>query len=149
MVLLRNRTYAWAVVNTLLLGFVYLLAIFVFPIRFQVVNGKSPFQAGLMLLPMLGATAVASYLAGAVNSKRNWIPETLAASGIIMLLGCALEMTAGEGEALEPKVLGFLSFLGFGFGLSATCTSLTAIMEAPVQESGKASRIRCARNVFC
>lgn len=137
MVLLRNRTYALAVVNTLLLGFVYLLSIFVFPIRFQVVNNKTPFQAGLMLLPMLGATAFASYLGGAINSKRNWIPETLVAAGVIMLLGCALEMTAGAGEALEPKVLGFLTFLGFGFGLSATCTTLTAIMEAPLQESGK------------
>lgn len=137
MVLLRNRTYALAVVNTMLLGFVYLMSIFVFPIRFQVVNNKSPFQAGLMLLPMLGATALASYLGGAINSKRNWIPETLVAAGVIMLLGCALEMTAGAGEALEPKVLGFLAFLGFGFGLSATCTTLTAIMEAPLQESGK------------
>ncbi|KAK0743736.1 major facilitator superfamily transporter [Schizothecium vesticola] len=141
MVLLRNRIYALAVVNSLLLGFVYLLAIFVFPIRFQVVNNKTPFQAGLMLLPMLGATALASYLGGAINSKRNWIPETLAAAGILMLLGCALEMTAGAGEALEPKVLGFLAFLGFGFGLSATCTTLTAIMEAPLQESAPAHGI--------
>lgn len=141
MVLMRNRVYMMAVLNTTLMGFPYLLSLYIFPIRFQIVNGKGPLDAGLMLLPMLGATALGSFLAGVVNGKKNVIAETLVLAAALMLVGCALQTTAGSGEAVEAKVLGYQAFMGFGFGLSATGSTMIASLESPIREHASAQGI--------
>ena len=135
--LVRNRAWSFTVLNTMFVGFPYLLSIYVFPIRFQVVNGKNPFQAGLMLLPMLGSTAIGSVLGGVVNGRKNIRAETLAFGSALMLIGCALQTTAGDGAEVEPKVLGFLSFIGLGFGLTATGSTMVAAIESPMKEHGR------------
>lgn len=136
--LLRNRVYAIGVLNTMFLGFPYLLCVYAFPLRFQVVYRKTPLQAGLMLLPMLGASAFASMLSGPFNSKKNRLWETLMAASFFMLLGCVLEIfIISPSESVEPKVLGFLVFIGFGFGLSASASTMLGAIECPIREHGK------------
>jgi len=146
MVLLRNRVYLAAIISTCLMGFPYFVSIYAFPTRFQVVNGKNPLQAGLMLLPMLAATAIGGGVAGAINGKKNVIAETLAVSTGFMILGAALETTAGSGEQVEAKVLGFLVFIGLGFGLSATCTTMIGMLESPVREHGMSTSLLLPRS---
>jgi hypothetical protein len=136
--LLRNQVYTIGVLNTMILGFPYLLCVYSFPLRFQVVYRKTPLQAGLMLLPMLGASALASMLSGPLNSKKNRLCETLIAASGFMLLGCVLEfVTLSPSESVEPKVLGFLVFVGFGFGLSASASTMLGAIESPIREHGK------------
>ena len=139
LVLLRNRVYAAAVLHTMLTGFPYLLSVYAFPVRFQVVYGRSARDAGLMLLPMLAASAVGTMTAGALNGGKRKVRfvETLVAACALMMLGCGLETTAGEGGDVEPKVLGFLVFVGLGFGLSAAGATMLTGMEAPVWEHGE------------
>jgi hypothetical protein len=122
----------------MLTGFPYLLSIYAFPVRFQVVYGRSALQAGLMLLPMLAASAVGTVVAGAVNGgqKSQRFFETLLVACALMMLGCGLECTAGDGAVVEAKVLGFLVFVGLGFGLSAAGSTMLAGAEAPVFEHG-------------
>ena len=48
--LLRNHVYGFGVLNTMFLGFPYLTTVYALPLRLQVVNGKSPLDAGVMLL---------------------------------------------------------------------------------------------------
>lgn len=148
-VLMRNRVYVAVVLNTMLNGFPYLMAIFVFPIRFQVVNGKSAVHAGLMLLPMLAATAIGSFLAGVINGgKKNYLAETLVVSSLLMLIGCAAETVASSDAEYEPKVLGFLAFIGFGFGLSATASTMLGIVESPVRELATGQGIIAQVRIF-
>lgn len=128
---------AGAALHTMLVGFPFLLCVYAFPLRFQAVYGRSALQAGLMLLPMLAASAVGTSAAGALNGRANWLFETLMAAGAAMLLGCGLEMTAGDGsDGLEPKELGFLVFVGLGFGMSAAGATMIAVTEAPMWEHG-------------
>ncbi|KAK1755992.1 NADP-dependent 3-hydroxy acid dehydrogenase [Echria macrotheca] len=141
MELLCNRVYLATVLNTVLLGFPYLLSVYVFPIRFQIVNGKTPLQAGVLLLPMLGATALGSTIGGVLNGRQNRLAETLGAAAILMLIGCALETTAGYGAAIEAKVLGFEALIGFGFGLSAAASTMVANVESTVKEHATAQGI--------
>jgi hypothetical protein len=55
-----------------------------------------------------------------------------------MLLGCVLEsVMLSPTESVEPKVLGFLVFVGFGFGLSASASTMLGAIESPIQEHGK------------
>ncbi|KAK0627689.1 major facilitator superfamily transporter [Immersiella caudata] len=141
MVLLRNRAYSATVIHATLTGFPYFVAIYTFPMRFQVVNGKNPFEAGLMLLPMLAATALGSLIAGAVNGKVHKTAETMGLGATLMLLGCALETTAGTGVAVEGKVLGFLVFVGVGFGLVAAGGTMSGIYTSPAREHATAQGI--------
>lgn len=137
MQLMRNRVYFAGVLNTMFLGFPYLLSLFTFPVRFQVVHGKSPLDSGLMLLPMLAASAIGSTLTGFINRNKNRLFETLIAACLAMLLGCALLTTATPSEAIEAKVIGFLIFIGLGFGLSASASTMLGVTEAPIREHGK------------
>lgn len=137
MTLMRNRVYSAGVLNTMCLGFPYLLSIYTFPIRFQVVYGRSTLDSGLMLLPMLAGSALGTVLAGVANKKQNRLFETLVVADLFMLLGCALMTTATPSAAIEGKVLGFLVFIGFGFGLSASASTMLGVAEAPIREHGK------------
>jgi hypothetical protein len=94
-----------------------------------------------MLLPMLAASAVGTTLAGAVNGRgKNRLCETLVVACGLMALGCGLEMLVERDPAgVEPKVLGFLVFVGLGFGLSAAGATMLAGMEASVREHGECS----------
>ncbi|KAK4042822.1 NADP-dependent 3-hydroxy acid dehydrogenase [Parachaetomium inaequale] len=136
--------------NTMLTGFPYLLSIYAFPVRFQVVYGRSALQAGLMLLPMLAASAVGTVVAGAVNGgkKKQRFFETLLVACALMMIGCGLECTAGDGAVVEAKVLGFLVFVGLGFGLSAAGGTMLAGAEAPVFEHASAQGIVAQVRIF-
>lgn len=133
--LFQKRPYAGATFSTMFLGFPYLLIIFSFPLRAQVVSGKSSLIAGVMLLPMLGTTAIGSVIAGKVNTSKNFLCETLVAGAALMVLGCGL-LTTVSGSGDDAKGLGFLTFAGLGFGLSTAAATMMAAVEAPIKDYG-------------
>ena len=134
--LFRNRHYSAAALSTLFLGYPFLLLIFSFPMRAQVVSGKSALVSGLMLLPMLGTSALASAISGAVNSKRNFLFETMATGASLMVLGCGL-LTTVHGPADDSKAMGFLAFTGLGFGLATASATMLVSFEAPLADAGE------------
>ena len=139
--LFRNRAYAAGAASTLFLGYPYLLLIYSFPLRAQVVSGKSALIAGIMLLPMLGASALGSAVSGKLNSKRNLLCETLAVGACLMTLGCGLLTTVFDAGD-DAKALGFLTFAGLGFGLSVAAATMLVTTEAPIRDHGMYLRNR-------
>ncbi|KAG5928181.1 hypothetical protein E4U53_002730 [Claviceps sorghi] len=139
--LFRHALYTSGLLNTLLLGFPYLLLIYVVPLRIQVVGGKSPLLAGVMLLPMLVAVAVGSTASGAVNAKKSMIAESLLAGSCLMLLGCGLLTTLSAQELDTAKLLGFLAFCGLGFGLTVSSSTMIASQEVPRRDYASAQGI--------
>lgn len=148
--LLRNRVYAAATVNMILLGFPFLLVVYAFPLRLQVVNGKTSLTAGVMLLPMLGSVAVGSVAGGMLNGAKNRLFETLFIAAALMLLGSGLMTTLSGSQDLEPKALGFLVFIGLGFGLNASSSTILAATESSIRDHGKHSSniIACPRRML-
>ncbi|KAI1466940.1 major facilitator superfamily domain-containing protein [Daldinia caldariorum] len=140
--LLRDRVYAAAVLNTLFLGFPYMLVIYAFPLRLQVVNGKSSLIAGVMLLPMLGLSAVGSLLAGAINGKKDRIFETMFVATCLVVLGCGLLSTLSSSPELEQKALGFLVFVGLGFGMVVSTATMVATFHSSIRDHGEFSAIK-------
>ena len=140
LVLLRNRVYTFGVLNTMCMGFPYFIAIYAFPIRFQVVNGKSPLGAGVMLLPLIAGAAIGTTLGGVINGKKNRQFESLACASLLMILGCGLETMVSSDVAVQAKELGCMVFIGLGFGLSASVSTMLAGFESPIYEvaSGQA-----------
>ncbi|KAK3390892.1 major facilitator superfamily transporter [Podospora didyma] len=148
LVLLRNHVFTAATLSTMLTGFPYLLCVYVFPLRFQIVNGKSALDAGLMMLPMLAATALGSLAGGMINEKKNRLFETILLSCVMMIIGCGLETMASSEFAVEPKVLGFMAFIGFGFGISASASTMIAAIESPIREHASAQGLIAQVRIF-
>ncbi|KAI1131292.1 major facilitator superfamily transporter [Nemania abortiva] len=146
--LLRNRIYALAALNTMFLGFPYILIVYAFPLRCQVVNGKDALVAGVMLLPMLGSSAIGSAVSGRVNGKEDRSCETLVVATSFVALGCGLLTTISGSVGLEPKALGFLVFVGLGFGLSVTTTTILASLQSSIRDYAPAQGIVAQVRVF-
>ncbi|GAB1319025.1 Major facilitator superfamily transporter [Madurella fahalii] len=147
-VLLNNRVYTATAIHTMLTGFPYLLSVYAFPVRFQVVYGRNALGAGVMLLPMLATSAMATLASGALNSKRNRLVETLVVGCVLMLLGCGLETMSFDTGGMEFKMMGYLTFIRFGFGLSASAGTIIAATESPVREHATAQGIIAQARVF-
>lgn len=100
------------------------------PERLQIVNGDSALMAGLHLLPMLGATALGSALAGSVNKRRNFLGCTtlvgciLQGAGLISIYGTTL------GFAKIAVFLAFTAIYGLGVGLVFAAATMLTTVEA-------------------
>ncbi|RGP66400.1 hypothetical protein FLONG3_8837 [Fusarium longipes] len=136
----RSRVYSTAVVNTLLNGFPYLLLIYAIPLRFQVVSGKSALIAGVMLLPMLGASAIGSVVAGKINNTKNYTFESLLIGSCFMTLGCGLLVSLPH-ESGDAKLLGYMTFCGLGFGLTVASSTMLSMVEVPIRDYAPAQGI--------
>ncbi|KAF4438994.1 hypothetical protein F53441_12676 [Fusarium austroafricanum] len=136
----RNRIYSTAVINTLLNGFPYLLLIYAIPLRFQVVSGKSALLSGVMLLPMLGASAAGSVIAGKINSTKNYTFESLLVGSSVMTLGCGLLISLSH-ESDDAKLLGYMTFCGLGFGLTVASSTMLSTVEVPIRDYAPAQGI--------
>ncbi|KAI3401350.1 hypothetical protein diail_11434 [Diaporthe ilicicola] len=141
LVLLRNRVFAAVILNTMFLGFSYLATLYAVPLRLQVVNGKSPVMSGVMMLPMLGATGIGSVLTGALSKRRNRLSETMTAATVLVALGLALETTVSDSVEVEPKFLGFLVFVGLGYGMITSSATIFTAIEAPITEHAPAQGV--------
>lgn len=134
--LVRNRVYTASALSTLFIGFPYLLLIYSFPIRAQVVSGADALNSGIRLLPMLATVAVATIITGKLNSVKNYLFETILAGACFMTLGCGL-LTMVHGKGDDLKALGFLALAGLGFGLSTPAATMVVSVEAPLRDYGK------------
>jgi hypothetical protein len=125
------------VTNTLLLGFPYLLLVYVVPLRIQVVGGKSALLAGVMMLPMLVTVAMGTIVSGAVNRTQRYVTETLLAGSCLMLLGCGLLTTLSTHELDTAKLLGFIAFCGLGFGLTVSSSTMIPSTRVDPKDYGE------------
>lgn len=137
--LIRNRVFAAAALNTIFLGFAFLATLYTIPLRLQVVNGKSPIMAGVIMLPMVGATGLGSVITGAFSRKENHLAETIIAGTMSVTLGLALETTVSDSAELDAKFIGFMVFIGLGYGLSTATATMFTAGESPIAEHGKFS----------
>ncbi|KAF7180675.1 hypothetical protein CNMCM7691_009966 [Aspergillus felis] len=138
--LFRNRAYAAAAFSTLFLGYPYFIINYAFPLRAQVVDDKSPLLAGIMLLPMLGSTAVGSILAGALSRTKNYLFETMLVGACLMTLGVGL-LTIVHDAGDDAKALGFIVFAGLGFGLNVSAATMLTAVEVPIVDYAPAQGI--------
>jgi hypothetical protein len=127
--LLSHRPMLMGIVSTLLTGFVFFLVIISLPLRFQIVNLKSPAAAGVHLLPLLCAAGFGSFLGGAISSKKNFTFYTFIAAACLIIIGSALLSTLDSSVSIEGKCYGFQVILGLGVGLTFSSISLMASLE--------------------
>lgn len=127
--LFTHRPMLGGILSTLLTGFVFFLVIISLPLRFQIVNLKSPAAAGVNVLPLLCACGVGSFLGGAVSSKKNYTFHTFITASCLITLGTGLLSTLGSSISIESKCYGFQVILGLGVGLTVSSISLMTSIE--------------------
>ncbi|KAG9194836.1 hypothetical protein G6011_04871 [Alternaria panax] len=128
--LAKNRVYMSAVMTTMLTGFPYFFIIYSLPMRFQVVNRKSAIVSGIALLPMLGASAIGTTIAGAASSKKNNTFFINVIGAALMLVGAASLSSLDNTLAPQARAYALQIFLGLGFGLTVSNSTLLATVEA-------------------
>ncbi|CEJ81181.1 hypothetical protein VHEMI01325 [[Torrubiella] hemipterigena] len=138
--LFRNRAYATAAISTLFLGFPYFILNYALPLRAQVVSEKNALVAGVMLLPMLASSAVGTIIAGFASRKKNYIFETMLVGACLMTLGVGL-LTMIHDDGDDAKALGFIVFVGLGFGLTVASATMQTSYEVSIVDYAPAQGI--------
>lgn len=121
------------------------LAIVNIPMRAQIVNLYDEVKSGVLLLPLMGATAVGSGLGGAFSSKKNQTFWTLNAASILMLVGCGIMSILPPTVDVAAKQWGFEVILGFGIGMNLSTATLLTSLNAEFQDLGKFSISVCSK----
>lgn len=96
--------------------------------------GKSVSEAGLLLLPTVGAMVVFGPLAGIAVRKVGPKPPMLV--GAVAVMAAFLVPALGHGEMWQIVVSGILT--GMGIGLALASTSNAIIESVPVNQTGEA-----------
>ncbi|KAF2649781.1 MFS multidrug transporter-like protein [Lophiostoma macrostomum CBS 122681] len=133
--LAKNRVYVSALVAITLGGFPYFVLIYSLPIRFQVVNGHSALASGVALLPMLGSSAIGSTIGGIASRKKNNTFPTMLLGSVLMLIGTAALTTLSNVVHTEAKAYGLQVFVGLGFGLTISTSSLIAGVQTEIRDN--------------
>ena len=106
---------------------------------FQLVQGRSALQAGLLIVPAALTMAVSSVVAGILGQTVG--PKILAVASTIligsgMLLLTQLEVESGVGLPIASLVL-----FGFGLGLGMAPLTDTVMAAVPVNDAGVGSAV--------
>lgn len=104
--------------------------------RLQLVQGFSPLQAGLALLPGSLAAFVAGPLAGSVLPRLGG-PQVMGFGLLLSAAGLLGYLWAWEGASIPA--LASQALLGFGIGATMTAASATILMSAPAERAGMAA----------
>ncbi len=117
-----------------LVGFLYFVAQ-----HLQLVSGRSPVQAGLLLLPGLVLTVLMGLLV--VRLVRRVRPAHAMAVGLVLnAVGYAVILTGGRAGSDAALVAAFM-ILGAGVGMAATISNDLILSAVPAQKAGAASAI--------
>ncbi len=134
--LFRNPAFATAVASALVAAAALIGMELVFSQRLQLVQGLSPLQAGLAVLPL------AAFVAGPVAG--HWLPRV---GGARMLPASLLLSGLGMGGYLLVHDMGWwpqaaaLALLGLGIGAAMTTASSTIMQSAPADRAGMAASV--------
>ncbi|KAJ3574550.1 hypothetical protein NPX13_g4326 [Xylaria arbuscula] len=145
---LVKRVYSACVICTFCTGFAYLTILVILPERFQIVNGDNALYSGIHLLPMLGATALGAFCAGAISRRRNNTSWTLLAAHCLQLLGAGLMLMLHDVTMEIKAQYIFQVFLGLGIGLSLGAATIMASVQSGQTDLAVAQGIVAQARVF-
>jgi EmrB/QacA subfamily drug resistance transporter len=135
----REKDFAGSVLVLGLLFFSGIVMFFFLTQYFQLIQLRSPFETGLMILPNAGAIIVASGIAQFALPRVG--PRRLVATGVaIMALGTAL-FTGVDAGTDALSLIAFIMVFGFGFGLAAQPLTDTVMAAVPVEDAGIGSAV--------
>ena len=135
----RQRDFTGAVVF-IGLAFFAMMGVFFFMTQyFQLVQGRSALQSGLLILPSALTMAVSSVIAGSVGQTVG--PKILVAVSTIIIGSGMFLLTQLEVEGGVGLPIAGLMLFGFGFGLAMVPLTDTVMAAVPVDDAGVGSAV--------
>ncbi|AQP47399.1 MFS transporter [Tessaracoccus aquimaris] len=137
--LFANPVFSGSVAANLLSLFSMVGFLFFVSQHLQLVSGKSPVEAGLVLLPGLAVTVVAGLVV--VRLVRRFSPGTLVVAGLLLnAVGYAVVMVSGKAGSDLGLLIAF-AILGAGVGMAETISNDLILSSVPAAKAGAASAI--------
>ncbi len=134
----RSRTYSASIVSTFFAAFAFFGAIVFLPRWFQVVEGFSPTDSGLAVLPLVVGLIFSSIASGLVVSRTGRYKWLLV--GSIGLMGLAtLLMTQLATDTPVPVVWLWMLIAGLGVGPTFSVFTIVIQNAVPFHELGVAT----------
>jgi EmrB/QacA subfamily drug resistance transporter len=135
----RNRDFTGSVLVIGLMFFAGPATFFFMTQFFQIVQGRDPFEAGLLILPNAGAIMIATAIAPAVGRMLG-LRRTVVLSVSIMALGMVaftqVDPSWGAGQEIA-----WIMVFGFGFGLGMPSLTDSIMAAVPVEDAGVGSAV--------
>ncbi|THZ50488.1 MFS general substrate transporter [Aureobasidium pullulans] len=133
--LISSRVVAATLGTVFFTGFPFVVTIMALPQRLQIVNGDSPENAGLHMLPLIGSTALGAILTGTITGKFNIAWHLLVFSNVLMTVGCGLMSTLPTDIEIANLCYLYQIILGFGFGLTMASSMVVIRTEVAMKDN--------------
>ena len=135
----KNRDFTGSVVILGMMFFAGPATFFFLTQFFQIVQGKDPLEAGLLILPnaaaIVVASAIAPRLAQAIGPRRIvMLAMSIMTSSVVILT----TVSADWGAGIE---IGTIMWFGFGFGLGMPSLTDNVMASVPVEDAGIGSAV--------
>ena len=125
--LFRNRNYSVTILATFLASIGFFGAVIFLPRWFQFVEGASPTESGLRILPLLAGVIISSILSGALVSRTGRFKWVVTGALAIMTVGILLFTGLGARTDL-PVLWGWMFVAGLGVG--PTLSVFTIVIQS-------------------
>ncbi|THY28858.1 MFS general substrate transporter [Aureobasidium pullulans] len=132
---ISSRVVAATLGTVFFTGFAFVVTIMALPQRLQIVNGDSPENAGLHMLPLIGSTALGAILTGTITGKFNIAWHLLVFSNVLMTVGCGLMSTLPTDSEIANLCYLYQIILGFGFGLTMASSMVVIRTEVAMKDN--------------
>jgi EmrB/QacA subfamily drug resistance transporter len=135
----KNRDFTGSVLVIGIMFFAGPATFFFLTQFFQIVQGRDPFEAGLLILPNAGAIMIASTLAPRLTDRFG--PKRLVATSVgIMFVAASLFTTVDAGWSATTEIA-LITMFGFGFGLGMPAITDSIMVSVPVEDAGIGSAV--------
>jgi EmrB/QacA subfamily drug resistance transporter len=136
--LFRNRNYSVTILATFLASIGFFGAVIFLPRWFQFVEGASPTESGLRILPLLAGVILSSILSGALVSRTGRFKWVVTGALAIMTVGILLFTGLGARTDL-PVLWGWMFVAGLGVGPTLSVFTIVVQSSVPFSRLGVAT----------
>ena len=135
----RNRDFTGSVIVIGLMFFAGPATFFFLTQFFQLVQGRDPFEAGLLILPNAGAIVIASAIAPPLTAKIG--PKRIVMAAVAIMALAAALFTGIQSDWTAIQEIGLIMLFGFGFGLGMPALTDSIMAAVPVEDAGVGSAV--------
>lgn len=135
----RQKDFSGAVIVIGLIMFGMMVSFFFLTQFFQIVHGRSAFQAGLLIIPTAVAMMIAAPVSGILVKKIG--PRVLVLGSAIAMTSGLLMLTQVDVGTSTQYILAALGLFGLGGGLGLAPLTDTVMAAVPVNDAGIGSAV--------
>ncbi len=135
----KERDFTGAVIVIGLIMFGMMVSFFFLTQFFQIVQGRSAFQAGLLIIPTAAAMMIAAPISGVLVQRTG--PRRLVLASAIAMTGGLLMLTQIDPTTSTQYIIAALALFGLGGGLGLAPLTDTVMAAVPVNDAGIGSAV--------